>query len=203
MLKNKTNSTNELDYLFLVDNIRFFLKLFSAHYSFSEDDLIRYKELITLGSSMLLSDSKNVKTEAGLIFNPNIKWEESSKYIFGLEDYNLPFDFSTNIDASMSEYLNKDLSSLNDIDIVNTVVGYKKLNYIDALVMNESFYTLICNVFKRFKKEFSVIDEFEQHLQDIKSNESLFDDDFYDDGYDDDDFDDEFEEEFPISDEPF
>lgn len=79
-----SNISNKITWYFLKENFSFFNQLFATHYPFTENELIKFQKIISVGSPYLTLDSGaiNCETNFGLIFNENIQWTEELKQIY-------------------------------------------------------------------------------------------------------------------------
>ncbi|WP_019986446.1 ATP-dependent DNA helicase [Rudanella lutea] len=96
-----------LNWVFLLDKFEFYNQLFSTHYHFTENELIKLHSILSIGRPYLTIDSGAIHcpTTFGLIYNNKIKWINHLKNLYYQEprllyaggstdeySYNIEFD---------------------------------------------------------------------------------------------------------------
>ena len=153
--ETRTNSVSNIktpiNWSFILDNIDFFNQLLSTYHHFTESELIKFHEYISVGSPCSVRemryDSGTVfePTVFGLIFNTNINWTEKLKSIYYKEsdllyvgnsrdEYSFEIDFG-NLPLSLSQEIEnaKDYSQTSII----SQYGYSEdESYYDSLIQS-------------------------------------------------------------------
>lgn len=137
----------KMNWDFLLDNFKFYNQLFSTHYHFTENELIKLHSILSIGSPYLTLDSGSIHcpTSFGLIYNNKIEWSEylkniyykepqllyagnrSDEYSFKIEFDKLPLSISDEFENTKSFSVDQLLSGHEDTHEYNLEKYYNEI----------------------------------------------------------------------------
>ncbi len=140
---------DEISYSFLKKYSDFICNMISTHYAFSTEELIKYQEIIPLGSETSIYDSGAIvcRYEPGLIYNRHITWNDELQ-----EKYNIPPSIIYAGDSDeYSQGTEFDRYPIYAIDILNENEGEEEQNALEYQDEDER-YEEIVSIKKRYEK---------------------------------------------------
>lgn len=126
IIPNNQNISTSLNWDFIFEHKDFFNQLFSTYHYFSEKELIKFKEKLSVGSPFLVLDSVPIQFETifGLIYNKEICWTDKlinlfyekpyliyagdkDEYSYEIDFKKLPLSISEELEHNKSVKINK------------------------------------------------------------------------------------------------
>lgn len=163
-----SNNSNKLSWDFLLEHCVFFNQLFSTYYPFTENELLRFQKIISIGSPYLSLDSGSIHchTIFGLIFNDTVQWTEKLKELYyekpqvlyaggSRDEYSFEIEFDQ-LPLNLIEELESIKSNLHEETFIDDQ-GYCNLNlyngYYDYILEKTEFSAFeLTNIMQRDDK---------------------------------------------------